>query len=161
MTRNIFSDIKVYYSTSFRRTCLFAREVSILYRCGIAYAGNALRDRKISGADTGILVCLSRQDNVSQEYLSAHFRVDKATITKSMKRLEKEGYIRRQADPSDRRIKLIRLTEKGVNVTDIVRGVFLRWSGCVLENLSLDEKNEFERLLQKAADNAWEKIHSV
>lgn len=52
-------------------------------------------------------------DGVSVTDLSGYLRLKSPTITPSVYRLEKEGFVERRVDPSDRRVVRIRLTEEG------------------------------------------------
>lgn len=56
---------------------------------------------------------ISRGDGISQVALAAALDVDQMTISGIVNRLEKRGLIVREADPSDSRAKLARLTAEG------------------------------------------------
>lgn len=61
----------------------------------------------------GIVADLLRQDGIPQQDLAISTIKDKGTITRGLQGLEREGVLKRQIDPQDRRNKLIFLTEKG------------------------------------------------
>ena len=50
--------------------------------------------------------------------LAEHLGVTASTMSLTLKRLEEVGYIRRDRDPSDRRVTNVRLTEAGTRVRD-------------------------------------------
>jgi DNA-binding MarR family transcriptional regulator len=61
----------------------------------------------------GILVCLWNKDQQTQQSISVQTYKDKASITRLLDSLAKRDLIVRISDPSDRRINIIHLTEKG------------------------------------------------
>ncbi|MEZ5334102.1 MAG: MarR family transcriptional regulator [Methanolobus sp.] len=50
------------------------------------------------------LLTLSHKDGCSQESLARYLRLSKATATRAITALEKEGYVFREKDEDDRRI---------------------------------------------------------
>ena len=50
--------------------------------------------------------------------LAEHLGVTASTMSLTLKRLEEVGYVRRDRDPSDRRVTNVRLTEAGTRVRD-------------------------------------------
>lgn len=81
-------------------------------------------NRKFKAAELGItteqwsvLTCLWEKDMQTQQYLCDHTFKDRASITRLIDVLEKNGLVVRMADPAgDRRINLIHLTEKGAEL---------------------------------------------
>src|SRR5207247_3281271 len=60
-----------------------------------------------------VLSALSDVGIVSQAVLASHVHLEGATITHHVDRLESAGLVRRRADPGDRRIRRLELTEEG------------------------------------------------
>lgn len=80
-------------------------------------------NRKFKAAELGItteqwsvLTCLWEKDKQTQQYICDHTFKDKASITRLVDVLEKNGLVVRMSDPKDRRINLIHLTEKGLEL---------------------------------------------
>ena len=57
---------------------------------------------------------LFEHPGASAQEMAEHFRVDKATLTKVIKKLAQVGYIRVIGDQQDRRVRHLYLTEKAV-----------------------------------------------
>jgi DNA-binding MarR family transcriptional regulator len=53
---------------------------------------------------------------VTQTTLIEHTKLDKMTVSKSLKKLEKEGFVLRAENEKDTRAKTIALTANGVNI---------------------------------------------
>ncbi|MEF9931619.1 MAG: MarR family transcriptional regulator [Bacteroidales bacterium] len=82
-------------------------------------------NRKFKGAGLGItteqwsvLTCLWEKDKQTQQYICNHTFKDRASITRLIDILEKNGMVIRVSDPGDRRINLVHLTEKGAELEE-------------------------------------------
>ncbi len=60
-----------------------------------------------------VLAFLSQHPDCTQKELTEAQRVDPASITRTVKALELQGYVVRRADPQDNRLTRVTLTEKG------------------------------------------------
>lgn len=60
-----------------------------------------------------IMNCLWKEEGVSQQILAEKTAKDKACLTNLINNLEKKGWVVRKAGTSDRRNKLVYLTEEG------------------------------------------------
>ena len=63
-----------------------------------------------------VLNALSDVGSVSQAALATHVHLEGATITHHIDRLESLGLVRRLADPDDRRVRRLELTDAGVEL---------------------------------------------
>ncbi len=73
----------------------------------------ALADAGGSLATWIVLSALSDVGIVSQAVLASHVRLEGATITHHVDRLEAAGLVRRRIDPDDRRVRRLELTAAG------------------------------------------------
>ena len=71
-----------------------------------------------------LLMEISRNPNASQAELAKLMRVSPATIAVSLKKLENNGYINREIDEADNRLKKITISEKGNQVVMQSRQIF-------------------------------------
>jgi DNA-binding MarR family transcriptional regulator len=79
-------------------------------------------------------------------------RCDRSAVTWITDRLEERGYVERRADPSDRRVKLLALTEDGVRVREEIRRRLAVPPDALLSRLSRAEQKELRDLLRKALE---------
>lgn len=70
-------------------------------------------------------------------------------ITVVIKNLEKDGWISRCSDPTDKRVCLIQLTEKGENIIENIFPEHLKDLEKMLTNLDEIDKGELIRLFKK------------
>ena len=64
-------------------------------------------------------------EGIKASDLGHHLEITPARITHMVNSLEKDGYVERLSVPNDRRIVLIKLTEKGKNITEIISKKFI------------------------------------
>lgn len=60
-----------------------------------------------------VLGLLAYKDGLSQREIAEHLRIKPPTVNVTVQRLEKAGFLYREADEKDQRISRIYLTEKG------------------------------------------------
>jgi DNA-binding MarR family transcriptional regulator len=89
--------------TSLRKA---SRRVSQLYDAILAPCGLRTTQR-------AILNHISRAGTPSVGELAADLVLDRGALAHNLKPLERDGYVRQDVDPRDRRNRVIRLTEKG------------------------------------------------
>ncbi|HBB5410605.1 TPA: MarR family transcriptional regulator, partial [Listeria monocytogenes] len=97
---------------------------------------------------------LYKEDGISQESMAKRFMVDKASVTRHIKRLEELGMIRREIDAKDRRIQRIFVTETGFQMRDLIEEVTAEWSALLTANFSEKEKDDLMHLIGRLSDNA-------
>lgn len=130
------------------------RWISILYRYGQSHISKQLESYNIGSGQYIFLLTLYRQDGISQEEISDHLKIDKATTAKAIKRLEKEGYVKRDIDLEDKRAYRVFLTQKAHDIKSLIYNVLKNWSSVLSAGLSEIEKNTVLDLLSRMAENA-------
>ncbi len=78
--------------------------------------------------------------------------VTRATMTGLVDTLEKDGYVRREPDPRDRRAMLVHLTPKGEAFTREVLPGYFRRVATIMSPLNEAERQELLRLLLKVRE---------
>ncbi|MFC3802057.1 MarR family winged helix-turn-helix transcriptional regulator [Cohnella sp. GCM10012308] len=89
------------------------------------------------------LMAIASGRSVTQKALSERLLVDKTTTAKAIAKLEAEGYVRREPDPSDNRYQLLDLTEAGRQVVPEVREALARVKARTRKGLSDEAYDEF------------------
>lgn len=75
---------------------------------------------ELTAAEARTLMHTARHAPVRQTILAEHMGVEAMTVSGYLDRLERAGLVMRCADPSDRRAKLVELTDAAEHVLDIV-----------------------------------------
>jgi len=97
-----------------------------------------------------------RKDDVYQKDLEKVVGLTKSAISTILSRLEKKGYIERQAVEGDARLKRIVLTPYGKETNQILRRSIEETDENFVKGLNEDEQQEFLRMLHIILDNMKE-----
>lgn len=127
--------------------------ISILYRSGAMYFNHNFQDCNIGSGQYPFIIFLSRNEGVTQEEMSSSLYIDKGTTAKAIKKLEQEGYVRREIDTKDKRAYRVYLTEKGRIVTLNIFKVLHSWNDILTSDFTEEEKQQALNLLQRMLDN--------
>lgn len=95
-----------------------------------------------------VLFYLEDNPKISQRELSEMLDISKEATSVSTRRLEKSGFIERHVCESDRRINLLNLSDKGLEVVKDLRCNFDRINSLMFVDLNSVETKEFQRILE-------------
>ncbi|MDR7289081.1 DNA-binding MarR family transcriptional regulator [Mycolicibacterium senegalense] len=96
-----------------------------------------------------VLLALDRSAVRTQAALAEAIGADKTRIIRTLDDLQQQGYIEREADPDDRRVRLLAITEAGRAVKDAVQREIQRGEERWLGELTADDRKVFLRVLQQ------------
>ena len=130
------------------------RLFSIIHWQTRIYIEEKLKPYEIKGGKIPILIILYHKDALSQQEISKKLRIDKATASREIRELEKQGYIIRKKDPKDKRIYRVYLTEKAKNIKSIVKKEARKWQSTLLKGFTKEERRSIMKILEKIAQNA-------
>lgn len=119
--------------------CNIGRLLSIIYRKGAIYKNNMFKKINITAAEAPFLLILNENDGVSQECLSEHLSIDKASTARVVQSLISKDMVEKKKDENDKRVNRIYLTEKGKDLIDDIVKVMLSWNDILTEGLSSEE----------------------
>lgn len=110
-------------------------------------------DQHLMGPHLGVLSDLYQKDGVRQQDLAISSFKDKATITRSLKLLEREELVLRTADPIDKRTKRIYITPKGRKVYQAILPLGQETIAEAKAGIADADLKTCEEVLQKMYDN--------
>jgi DNA-binding MarR family transcriptional regulator len=96
-----------------------------------------------------VLIALDESPVRTQAALAESIGADKTRIIPTLDELQTKGYIERRADPDDRRVRLLAITESGRKVKRSVQVRIQRGEERWLSVLSAEERRVLLRALQK------------
>ncbi|EAF8580887.1 MarR family transcriptional regulator [Listeria monocytogenes] len=131
-----------------------AKAIAIIHRSESTFKNKKLLETGLNIGQLRYLWTLYKEDGISQESMARRFMVDKASVTRHIKRLEELGMIRREIDAKDRRIQRIFVTETGFQMRDLIEEVTAEWSALLTANFSEKEKDDLMHLIGRLSDNA-------
>jgi DNA-binding MarR family transcriptional regulator len=106
---------------------------------------------ELSAADFLVIVSLRRSGapyRLPQAQLMQRLRLTSGTISVRIDRLVERGVVIREADASDRRVQLVRLTEQGLRLFDQIAPVHLANEDRLLSALDADQREQLAHLLR-------------
>ena len=100
-----------------------------------------------------ILMYIARNKKLgSQKVLAEHIGITPAAITGAIKKLERDGYVRRTQGP-DNRYREVELTESGITVVEKTRELFLDMDTSLFDGFSEEELDGYITYLEKIQAN--------
>ncbi|MBC2278975.1 MarR family transcriptional regulator [Listeria welshimeri] len=130
------------------------KAIAIIHRSESTFKNKKLLKTGLNIGQLRYLWTLYKEDGISQESMAKRFMVDKASVTRHIKRLEELGMIRREMDAKDRRIQRIFVTDTGHQMRDLIEEVTKEWSARLTEGFSEKEKDDLMHLIGRLSDNA-------
>lgn len=112
-----------------------------------------LKSHDVTLAQWGVLRHLWEQEGRSHVELQSLLRVEGATITGLLQRMERSGLVQGRADPSDKRVQRVYLTEQGRALEPIVKHLAEDINQRTLAGFTPDEQDFLMRLLTRALQN--------
>ncbi|MGH3115856.1 MAG: MarR family winged helix-turn-helix transcriptional regulator [Streptomyces sp.] len=100
-----------------------------------------------------LLVDVHRHPGTTQAELVQRLDFEQPTIAKAITRMERTGFVERAADPGDRRVTRLRLTERGEAAVQEVIAAWAHADMASTSGLTEAETSELVRLLCKIRDN--------
>lgn len=96
-----------------------------------------------------VLLTLDRSSVRTQAALADAIGADKTRIIRTLDDLQQQGFIEREADPDDRRARLLAITDAGRAVKEAVQRDIQRGEERWLGELTADDRKVFLRVLQQ------------
>ncbi len=100
-----------------------------------------------------ILNTLLQKDGITQKELAELCHMDEASISRSLDKLSRSGYLERRPDPSSRRSFLICLTQEGLLEAEKVRALLAFVDDQLWAGISPEEMEIFAQYLEKICKN--------
>ena len=95
-----------------------------------------------------VLFYLEEFPGISQKELSEKLDISKESISVSTRRLETSGFLERKESDIDRRVNLLKLTDKGFRVVKDLRSNFEKINSQMFIDLNEIEKKELKRIFK-------------
>lgn len=133
----------------------FHKFASILYRNSNRFYDRELARFGIGCGQQFFLLKVLENDGLSMFDLAGMGHFDKGTVTKACQKLEEQGYLTCEADPSDRRVRRMHVTDRGREVAAELYATRERWNDALTHGMTPEEVEQAERLLSRLAENAF------
>lgn len=134
------------------------RYISILDRLMRMYYDRGLTEFEIGWGQQFYVEYLYDHPGASQQEMVECIRVDKATLTKSIKKLVEIGYVRESYDERDRRVKCLYLTQKAIPAAEKIKKIHTAFYETITADISEEQIDLTERNLSQMAENLNRKV---
>jgi DNA-binding MarR family transcriptional regulator len=100
-----------------------------------------------------LLRAVREADGQSQQAIAERLRIPASTMVSLIDYLERHGLLVRQQHPTDRRSRMLHVTDHGVEVLEQAIRLGAEWERTICSGLSADERDTLLRLLRRVAAN--------
>lgn len=112
-----------------------------------------LKGHNVTLAQWGVLRHLWEHEGRSHVELQTLLRLEGATVTGLLQRMERAGLVQGRVDPADKRVQRVFLTEQGRALEPIVKHLAEDINQRALAGFTPDERDFLMRLLTRALQN--------
>lgn len=130
------------------------RLIACLYHQARGYFEKEFAPYNLGSGTFPVLKALLHHDGINQQELSAKLHVDKATTTRSITKLVKLGYVRRERDSEDLRAYRLFVTQKARDIAPEIWRVLQSWTAILAEGMTEEERETALSLLHHMRNNA-------
>jgi DNA-binding MarR family transcriptional regulator len=128
----------------------------VIFRLARAHhmlAGQLLREVGLFPGQELLMMHLWDNGPQRQSALATEFDTDSASMTRTVQRLERAGYVRRVADPDDGRATLVEPTAAGLSLRDRIEQMWRRLEELTVADLSAEQQRRALSSLRRLEDN--------
>ena len=94
--------------------------------------------------------------NISQKELAGLLHVSEANVAQIIKRLEKNGFVKRTIVKDNKSKKILSLTDKGKSVFDSLLTLIIDFESQLFKDYSTEDKEKFREMMLHYCKNAAE-----
>jgi len=117
------------------------------------YIKEVFDESEITRSELPFLIRIRFNEKTTQKELVELFKVSEGYTAKLLRKFEDLGYITRMEDPSNRRKKIVELTDNGIEKTDELIELIDNWETKVTSEMSDDEVKQLKSLLFKVVSS--------
>ncbi len=127
---------------------------NITSRCASAYRDEMLMKLGLTDAQYPYVLKVCRHPGITQDELSRQLCIHKSNVARQVASLERNGFLSRSEDPSDRRIRHLYPTETAIAQLSEIKEVLGVWNRYVMADFSDEEFAMLESLLERMCKRA-------
>lgn len=134
------------------------RYIQQISRCGRQYRSDAFEPLGLKACHGRYLQEICRNPGICQEQLTESVLVNKSNVARQVAALEENGLLERRACGKDKRVLRLYPTQKALALMPQIDTILGAWDQRLLQDLSQQEQQLLEELLQRIRDRAAEAI---
>ncbi|MCM3397912.1 MULTISPECIES: MarR family winged helix-turn-helix transcriptional regulator [Oceanobacillus] len=137
------------------------REIGMIARALDSISNIEFKEYELTKGQYLYLVRICENPGIIQEKLAEMIKVDRTSAARAIKKLELNGFIQKEKDNHNKKIKRLFPTEKGINIYPFIKRENEYSNSIALEGLSESETDTMFNLLQRVRKNIekdWELV---
>ncbi|AMA54582.1 MULTISPECIES: MarR family transcriptional regulator [Bacillus] len=137
------------------------REIGMIARALDSISNIEFKDLDLTRGQYLYLVRIYENPGIIQEKLAEMIKVDRTTAARAIKKLEMQGFIQKQPDEQNKKIKKLFPTEKGKKVYPLLRREGEHSMEVALSGFTPEEKETIFKLVHRVRKNIerdWEYV---
>lgn len=119
-----------------------------LHQIAVAAFLEETKAHGITPVQYGALSAISRQPGIDQRRLAMAVGMDTSTTASVVDRLEARGFVKRNASPDDRRVRLLTISTEGEQLLLTLEPAVLRTQDRILAPLPVSQRAKFMTMLR-------------
>ena len=123
--------------------------ISLIYRKHAKYLNSKVEDVNLTYGLYPFLIEIYKHDGISQEDLAKVLYLNESTVTRSLDKLEKRGFVKKTRE---KRKKIITLTDEGAEIAKKVMNYDEKWDEIIKKDLTEEEYINFKKTLIKISE---------
>ena len=137
------------------------RDITEIARCGAQYRTEPLAPMGLKACHASYLTEICAHPGISQDKLAVRICINKSNVARQAAVLEEEGFITRTPSASDKRILELHPTQKTLDLLPSISPILSPWEACLTSDLTDEEKETVERILERMKEKAscWMENH--
>ena len=132
----------------------FLINISLLHRCGQKYYDKLLSDTNLNASQVPFLILIFENEGISMQELAIRGCFDKGTITKSIQKLEENGYVQSVPSSTDKRIRNLYTSEKAKKIIPQIYMIRKQWWERLTVDLDSKQQKQLAFLLNEISKKA-------
>lgn len=140
-------------SRSERSTALVCVDVITAARLLTELMSRRLAEHGVTIGQLPVLLALYEEDGLTQSELARRTGVEQPTMAVSLRRMDRDGLVRRVPDPGDHRKSQVCLTARSLDLRDSLQRQRADLDQTALAGLSAAERADLQRFLVSLARN--------
>lgn len=127
--------------------------IAILNRMDRGFFAKRLKHYSLGSSEMAVLMQISYFGELSQDQVASNIMMDKASISKIVKKLLQKGYIYVARDTEDNRIHRLGLTLKGKEILPVLKDSTKEWLNILTTGFSAEEIDKVCCIMDKMIQN--------
>ena len=135
--------------------------INVTHRCSNQYRSERLAESELNGYQSTYILYVCNNPGISQDQLARIIYINKSNVTRQLTLLEELGYVERRTGLNDKRVIEVFPTQKALDILPQVRKVLQEWNEYITEDLTDDEKDVLNTLLERVAEKAMHYTENI